>query len=64
VQAWRESYRELIPRATLDALSAERRAAQWRHTLGNPDRTTFAAEVDGTVCGCAALLPGEGRPCR
>jgi ribosomal protein S18 acetylase RimI-like enzyme len=54
VQSWRESYRELIPQATLDALSVERRIAQWRHTLGNPDRTTFVAEVDGAVCGFAS----------
>lgn len=54
VQAWRESYRELIPQATLDALSVEKRTAQWRHTLGNPDRTTFVAEVDGAVCGFAS----------
>ena len=51
VQAWRESYRELIPQATLDALSVEKRTAQWRHTLGNPDRTTFVAEIEGAVCG-------------
>jgi GNAT superfamily N-acetyltransferase len=54
VQAWRESYRELIPQAKLDALSVEKRAAQWRHTLGNPDRTTFVAEDDGGVCGFAS----------
>jgi ribosomal protein S18 acetylase RimI-like enzyme len=51
VQAWRESYRELIPQAALDALLVERRAAQWRYTLGNPDRTSFVAEIDGAVCG-------------
>ena len=51
MQAWRESYRELIPQATLDALSVEKRAAQWRHTLGNPDRTTFVAEDGSAVCG-------------
>jgi ribosomal protein S18 acetylase RimI-like enzyme len=54
VQAWRESYRELLPQATLDALSVEKRAAQWRHTLGNPDRATFVAEDDGAVCGFAS----------
>jgi ribosomal protein S18 acetylase RimI-like enzyme len=54
VQAWRESYRELIPQATLDALSVEKRAAQWRHTLGNADRSTFVAEVGGAVCGFAS----------
>ena len=54
VQAWRESYRELIPQATLDALSVEKRAAQWRHTLCNPDRSTFVAEVAGTLCGFAS----------
>ena len=51
VQTWRESYRELIPQAALDALSVEKRAAQWRHTLGKPDRSTFVAEIDGAVCG-------------
>ena len=54
VQSWRESYRELIPQAALDALSVERRSAQWRHTLGNPDRTTFVAEVEGALCGFAS----------
>ncbi len=54
VQAWRESYGELIPQAALDALSIEKRAAQWRHTLGNPDRSTFVAEAGGTVCGFAS----------
>jgi ribosomal protein S18 acetylase RimI-like enzyme len=51
VQASRESYRELIPQATLDAFPIEKRAAQWRDTLGDPDRTTFVAEDNGTVCG-------------
>jgi ribosomal protein S18 acetylase RimI-like enzyme len=53
VQAWRESYGELVPPAALDARSVEQRAAQWRSTLGDPDRPTFVcvAENDGAVCG-------------
>jgi ribosomal protein S18 acetylase RimI-like enzyme len=53
VQAWRESYRELMPQAALDGLSVERRAAQWRGTLSDPHSptTVYVAVRGGTVCG-------------
>ena len=53
VQAWRESYRDLMPQAALDGLSVERRAAQWRGTLGDPNSpaSVYVAVQDGAVCG-------------
>jgi len=34
------------------SLSVDKRAEQWRHTLGNPDRPTFVSVAgDGTICG-------------
>jgi len=53
VQAWRESYRDLMPQAALDGLSVERRAAQWRGTLGDPNSSAcvYVAVQDGAVCG-------------
>jgi ribosomal protein S18 acetylase RimI-like enzyme len=53
VQAWRETYRDLMPQAALDGLSVDRRAAQWRGTLGAADSPTFVhvAVRDGVVCG-------------
>jgi ribosomal protein S18 acetylase RimI-like enzyme len=53
VQAWRESYRDLMPQAALDGLSVDRRAAQWRGTLGAADSPTLVrvAVQDGVVCG-------------
>ena len=53
VQAWRESYRDLMPQAALDGLSVERRAVQWRGTLGDPNSpaSVYVAVQDGAVCG-------------
>jgi len=52
VQAWRESYSELMPQAAIDARSLETRIGQWRGTLA-PDNPTFVyvAEQDGRICG-------------
>jgi ribosomal protein S18 acetylase RimI-like enzyme len=53
VQAWRESYGALVSEAALDARPVEKRAQQWRNTLGEPGSPTFVyvAEQDGAVCG-------------
>jgi ribosomal protein S18 acetylase RimI-like enzyme len=56
VQAWHESYGGLVPPAALDARTVEQRMAQWRHTLGDPERPTYVclAENHGTICGFAS----------
>lgn len=51
VQAWQESYRDLVPQAAIDARTVETRIAQWQNTFGRLDRSTFVAEQNGTVCG-------------
>lgn len=51
VQAWQESYRELIPQAAIDARTVEMRIAQWQNTLGRLDRPTFVAEQGGVISG-------------
>ncbi len=53
VQAWRESYPELLPWAAIEARSVEARVKQWRSTLAETDRLTFVyvTEQDGAICG-------------
>ncbi|HMK79702.1 MAG TPA: GNAT family N-acetyltransferase [Xanthobacteraceae bacterium] len=51
VQAWRESYPDLLPWSEIDARPLETRAAQWRNTLIQLDRPTFVADEDGAVAG-------------
>ena len=53
VQAWRESYPELLPWAAIDARSIETRVNQWRSTLAETDRLTFVylTGLDGAICG-------------
>jgi ribosomal protein S18 acetylase RimI-like enzyme len=53
VQAWCESYPELLPQAAIDARSIETRIGQWRGTLAEPNGPTFVfvAERDGAICG-------------
>lgn len=58
VQAWEESYRGLVPDAAFDDYSVEKRATQWRGTLGNSDVLVGVAERDGTICGFGSA----GRP--
>lgn len=38
VRAWRENYRDFLPRGTLDAVSVEDRTEAWRMILGNPSK--------------------------
>jgi len=53
VQAWHESYSDLMPQAAIDARSVETRVNQWRGTLAATDRLTFVyvAEQDRAICG-------------
>jgi ribosomal protein S18 acetylase RimI-like enzyme len=51
VQAWHESYSELVPPEAFEHHSLETRIAQWRATLSDPDRSTLVHESDGAVVG-------------
>ena len=56
VNAWRTTYRGMIPDAYLDAMKVEDSAALWDKVLtAGPNTTsTFVAEVDGRVVGFAS----------
>jgi hypothetical protein len=56
VEAWRETYRELVPAELLAGLRVEDRAAMWRRAVENPDPrfVLLVAEDGGEVVGFAA----------
>jgi GNAT superfamily N-acetyltransferase len=62
VDTWRSTYRGIVPDATLDGLSYERRAERWRANLAAPTNgeTTFVAELQGEVVGWVGGGPARG----
>jgi GNAT superfamily N-acetyltransferase len=58
VDAWRATYRGMIPDAYLDAMSVDAGAAQWRRILDAPPGrfAVFVAEEDDAVVGFASGL--------
>jgi GNAT superfamily N-acetyltransferase len=53
VQAWRETYRGLVPDALLAGLSVDQRVAAWSDMLDAAERAPaiLVAEADGTIVG-------------
>jgi ribosomal protein S18 acetylase RimI-like enzyme len=53
VQAWRETYRGLVPDALLAELSVEQRVRVWSDMLGAGERAPaiLVADIDGTIVG-------------
>ena len=66
VQAWRESYRGLVPDALLDALSVERNARMWASIIDSGDRVVVhvveaaASEDTGQEAGEVSGIVGFG----
>ncbi|MEO8752622.1 MAG: GNAT family N-acetyltransferase, partial [Casimicrobiaceae bacterium] len=58
VNAWRTTYRGLIPDGYLAAMKVEDSAALWSKVLNAAPNTTntFVAEIDGAVVGFASGL--------
>lgn len=56
VDAWRSTYRGMVPDAYLAAMKIEDSAAMWAKILAAPPNksNTFVAEIDGTVVGFAS----------
>jgi ribosomal protein S18 acetylase RimI-like enzyme len=56
VQAWRETYRGLVPDSVLAGLSVEGRVRAWSDMIGAGDAApaVFVAEQDGTIVGFAS----------
>ena len=60
VDAWRSTYRGLVPDAYLDGLQSEPRERFWRTTLANadaPERVVVAQDAGGEIVGFAAGGP-------
>lgn len=61
IQAWRETYRGLVPAEHLAGLSVDRRAELWRRELGDPRQAPglVVAEAGGAIVGFAAAGPAR-----
>src|SRR5512139_4184252 len=55
IDAWRATYRGMIPDAALDALSVDESALFWRRILesGSPNVSVYVADEDGVIVGFA-----------
>lgn len=67
IQAWRETYRGLLPDHVLDELREDRRAEQWRRVFaaneGNAMNAQFVAEIHGDVVGFGSCGHGRYETC-
>ncbi len=60
VASWRDAYDGIVPRAVLDRLSVERRAAFWRETLGDAGGVDVqVADLAGAVAGFVSAGPAR-----
>ncbi len=70
VRGWRATYRGLVPDATLDGLSIDRRTGYWRDTItaqqaadaASPPARTWVVADDGLVRGFASTGPIRDQP--
>lgn len=65
IAVWRSCYRDLLPAAHLDALSAERKAAQWRDLLLAPGGSFLGlalASREGRIAGFLIAGPPQDLP--
>lgn len=64
VSSWQQAYRGILPKAFLDALSVDERAAMWRECIAQGCPELVVAKSAGQVCGFAAFGPSrdEGAP--
>ena len=66
VDGWRAAYRGIVPDSFLAGLSAERRAAGWKHAIEKDPGSVLVFETGGDVIGWSAIaasrerLPGAG----
>ena len=61
VQAWRETYPDLLPKAYLDGLSVPRHARLWRRRLMSTHEVTLAAEGADSLVGYCSGGEARGR---
>lgn len=59
VDAWRETYPEMLPAFVLDALTYAEREHQWSEALAAGGSCLYVAEVDGAIAGFASGGPNR-----
>ena len=62
VESWEETYRGVLPDATLDARPVSVRIAEWRDWLSRGGRWTFVNEVDGEINGFTCAFINHDEP--
>jgi Acetyltransferase (GNAT) family len=62
VDAWRETYRGIVPDEILDQLSYERRAELWKRSIGERHQCLFVAEDLGRIAGFVSAGAGREAP--
>jgi ribosomal protein S18 acetylase RimI-like enzyme len=55
VAAWQVAYKDLLPKATLDALSVQKRQAFWREAIDLCEPQVIVAHLDGELMGFAGF---------
>lgn len=62
VQSWEETYRGILPDATLDVRPLAVRIGHWKEWLSRGGRWTFVSEEDGEVNGFACAFVSDEEP--
>ena len=62
VQSWEETYRGILPDATLDARPLSVRIAHWRDWLSRTGRWTFVSEGSGEINGFVCAFINDDEP--
>ena len=65
VEAWRTSYRELMPRSAIESHTLEERRGQWTEALGDPSKRALVVEDADGIAGFSLSGPpedGDGAP--
>jgi GNAT superfamily N-acetyltransferase len=62
VDAWRETYRGIVPDEILNQLSYERRAQNWKRSIAERHQCLFVAEDAGRIAGFVNAGPGREAP--
>jgi ribosomal protein S18 acetylase RimI-like enzyme len=62
VDAWPETYRGIVPGEILNELSYERRAQNWKRSIGERHRCLFVAEDAGRIAGFVNAGPARDAP--
>jgi ribosomal protein S18 acetylase RimI-like enzyme len=60
VNSWQAAYRGLLPQDFLQNLSLERREAQWRSGIDNPEQVVLVCDLETVVAFCSFMPSRDG----